>query len=157
MFYLCTQKAGAMCKKSGVLNSSSVPTYRTRTFAKKAYRTNVPYPYHYKKSIPYFLAKIEAYRTVPYCHPWSTMRLNARILRWNFLSDFANGAEAPSLGLHHWLRPQNRKCALKIKSAGLWKKMFSRFALCQNLRQNTGNDFAGLHVHKDIRKHVTHP
>ena len=37
----------------------------------EAYRTNVPYPYHYKKeyrtSVPYFLAKIEAYRTyVPF-------------------------------------------------------------------------------------------
>ena len=30
----------------------------------EAYRTNVPYPYHYKKSVPYFLAKIEMYRTV---------------------------------------------------------------------------------------------
>ena len=70
----------------------TVPTYHTRTFTKKAYRTsvtyfisifeayrtNVPYPYHYKKNVPtnvpYFLAKIEAYRTVPtyrsvpYCH-----------------------------------------------------------------------------------------
>ena len=33
----------------------TVPTYRTRTITKKAYRT----------SVPYFLAKIEAYRTVP--------------------------------------------------------------------------------------------
>ena len=32
----------------------------------EAYRTNVTY--HYKKSVPYFLAKIEAYG-VPYCHP----------------------------------------------------------------------------------------
>ena len=49
----------------------------------KAYRTNVPYSYQYKKGVPYFLVKIEAYctvlRTVPYCHPcrylqvlWST-------------------------------------------------------------------------------------
>ena len=30
----------------------------------KAYRTNVTYSYHYKKGVPYFLAKIEAYRTV---------------------------------------------------------------------------------------------
>ena len=43
----------------------TVPTYRTRTITKKAYRI----------SIPYFLAKIEAdrtvptYRIVPYCHP----------------------------------------------------------------------------------------
>ena len=36
-----------------------------RTFTTKAYRTNVPYQYHNKKCIPYFLAKIEAYRTVP--------------------------------------------------------------------------------------------
>ena len=40
-----------------------------RTFTTKAYRTNVPYQYHNKKCVPYFLAKIEAYRTVPYCHP----------------------------------------------------------------------------------------
>ena len=33
----------------------TVPTYRTRTITKNAYRT----------SVPYFLAKIEAYRTVP--------------------------------------------------------------------------------------------
>ena len=32
----------------------TVPAYRTRTIPKKAYRT----------SVPYFLAKIEAYRTV---------------------------------------------------------------------------------------------
>ena len=42
----------------------TVPTYRSRTVAKKAYRT----------SVTYFLAKIEAYlpylRTVPYCHPF---------------------------------------------------------------------------------------
>ena len=56
-----------MCEKSWVFNSESVPTYRTRTFSRKAYRTNVPYPYLYKKDVPYFLAKIEAYRTyVPY-------------------------------------------------------------------------------------------
>ena len=30
----------------------------------EAYRTNVPYPYHYKKGVPYFLAKIETYRIV---------------------------------------------------------------------------------------------
>ena len=52
---LCIQKFGAMCKKSGILNSNSVPTYRTRTITKKAYRT----------SSPYFLAKIQAYSTVP--------------------------------------------------------------------------------------------
>ena len=40
----------------------TVLTCRTRTITKKAYRT----------SVPYFLAKIEAYRTyVPYCHPCS--------------------------------------------------------------------------------------
>ena len=45
----------------------TVLTSRTRTITKKAYRT----------SVPYFLAKIEAYRTVPtyrtvpYCHPCS--------------------------------------------------------------------------------------
>ena len=41
-----------------ITNKRTVPTYRTRTITKKAYRTNVPY----------LLAKIEAYRTVPYCH-----------------------------------------------------------------------------------------
>ena len=44
-----------MCEKSGIFNSKSVPTYRTRTITKKAYRT----------SAPYFFAKIEAYRTAP--------------------------------------------------------------------------------------------
>ena len=42
-----------MCEKFGIFNSKSVPTYRTRIFTKKAYRTNVPYPYHYKKGVPY--------------------------------------------------------------------------------------------------------
>ena len=36
----------------------TVPTYRTRTITKNAYRT----------SVPYFLAKIESYRTVPTYH-----------------------------------------------------------------------------------------
>ena len=57
-----------MSEKLGSFNSKSVPTYRTRTFTKKAYRTNV----HtrtvtekaYRTSVPYFLAKIEAYRTI---------------------------------------------------------------------------------------------
>ena len=65
---LCIQKSGTMCEKCGMFNSSSVPTYRTSTITKKAYRTNVRYPYHYKKGVPYFLAKIEAYRTVPTYH-----------------------------------------------------------------------------------------
>ena len=65
IFCLCMQKSGAMCKNSGIFNSNSLPTYRTHTITKKAYRT----------SVPYFLTKIEAYRTVPtyrtvpYCHP----------------------------------------------------------------------------------------
>ena len=42
-----------MCEKSGIFNLNSVPTYRTRTITKKTYRTNVPYPYHYKKGVPY--------------------------------------------------------------------------------------------------------
>ena len=62
-----------MCEKSWVFNSNSLPTYRTCTFAKKAYRTNVPYkctiPFliqtRLKKGVPYFLVKIEAYCTVP--------------------------------------------------------------------------------------------
>ena len=64
-FCLCLQKASVMYEKSGVFNSKSILMYRTRTIAKKAYRTNVPYPYHNKKNVPYFLAKTEAYRTVP--------------------------------------------------------------------------------------------
>ena len=36
-----------------------IPTYSNLPLQKKVYRTNVPF----------FLAKIEAYRTVPYCHP----------------------------------------------------------------------------------------
>ena len=55
VFCLCVQKAGAKCEKSGIFNSKSVLTYRTRIITKKAYRT----------SVPYYLAKIEAYRTVP--------------------------------------------------------------------------------------------
>ena len=42
-----------MCEKSGIFNSNSVPTYRTRTITKKAYRTNIPFQYHYKKGVPY--------------------------------------------------------------------------------------------------------
>ena len=45
-----------MYEKSGIFNSNSVPTYRYHY--KQAYRTYVPYPYHYKKSVPY-------QRTVP--------------------------------------------------------------------------------------------
>ena len=35
LFCLCVQKTGAMCEKSGVFNSKSVPTYRTRNHYKK--------------------------------------------------------------------------------------------------------------------------
>ena len=35
VFYLCIQKSGATCKKSGIFSSYSVPTYRTRTITKK--------------------------------------------------------------------------------------------------------------------------
>ena len=70
-----------MCEKSGIFNSNSVPTHRIRTITKKAYRTNVPYPHHYKKSVPYQRTVLPSknqgvpyrttvpYRTVPYCHP----------------------------------------------------------------------------------------
>ena len=44
VFCLCSQNAGARCKKSGIFNSNSVPTRRTHTITKMAYRTNVPYP-----------------------------------------------------------------------------------------------------------------
>ena len=68
VFCLCIQKAGAMVKSLGFLIQTTyqrtvlvplqkrhtVPTYRTRTITKKAYRT----------SVPYLFAKIEAYRTV---------------------------------------------------------------------------------------------
>ena len=40
VFCLCLQKFGAMCENSGIFNSNSVPTYRTRTITKKAYRTS---------------------------------------------------------------------------------------------------------------------
>ena len=40
-------------EESEIFNSKAVPTYRIRIITKKAYRT----------SVPYFLAKIEAYRT----------------------------------------------------------------------------------------------
>ena len=63
------KKAGAMCEKSGSFNSKSVPTYRTHTFTKKAYRTRTITEKAYRTSVPYFLAEIEAYRTVPWCHP----------------------------------------------------------------------------------------
>ena len=73
VFCFCIQKAGAMCEKSGIFNSNHVP--------------NVPYPYHYKKGVPYQRTvpvpsqkkrTLPAYRissqklrrTVPYCHPW---------------------------------------------------------------------------------------
>ena len=41
-------------QKVWIFKSKSVPTYRTRAITKKAYRT----------SVPYFLAKIETYRTL---------------------------------------------------------------------------------------------
>ena len=72
-----SQKSASKAQKRAILHTSqanggarappppwlrycTVPMYRTRTITKKAYRT----------SVPYFLAKIEAYCTVPYCHPW---------------------------------------------------------------------------------------
>ena len=49
-----------------------------RTSHLEPYRTNVPYPYRYKKSVPYqrtvLLSKnwgVPYLRTVPYCHPCS--------------------------------------------------------------------------------------
>ena len=42
----------------------TVPIGTVRLVHKLKHRTNVPYPYHYKKRVPYFFAKIEAYRTV---------------------------------------------------------------------------------------------
>ena len=65
VFCLCIRKSGAMCEMSGIFNSNFVPTYRTCTITKQSYCT----------SVPYFLAKIEAYRTnVPYRNaildPW---------------------------------------------------------------------------------------
>ena len=71
VFCLCMQKLPQCVKSLGFLiqrayqrtvpvplqKKRTVPTYLTRTIPKKAYRT----------SVPYFLAKIEAYRTyVPY-------------------------------------------------------------------------------------------
>ena len=47
----------------------TVPAYRTRTITKKAYRS----------SVPYFLAKIEAYRTVL---TYRTVRRVARNSQW---------------------------------------------------------------------------
>ena len=55
VFCLCTKKNGAKCEKSGIFNLNSVPTYHTRTITKTVYCT----------SVPYFLAKIEAYHIVP--------------------------------------------------------------------------------------------
>ena len=49
----------------------TVPTYHTRTTTKKAYRT----------SVPYFLAKIEAYCTVP---TYRTVRPSLLFTTWNF-------------------------------------------------------------------------
>ena len=57
-----------------------------RTIAKKAYLTNVPYPHHYKKGVPYFLAKIKAYHIyVPYptelsSIPWLLAHIKLRDL-----------------------------------------------------------------------------
>ena len=50
----------------------SVPIGTVRFARKFKHRTNVSYPYHYENtyrtSVPYFLAKIDAYRTVlPSC------------------------------------------------------------------------------------------
>ena len=52
-------------RKLGDLNVIKLPIGTLRLVRKFKQRTNVPFPYHYKKPIPYFLAKIEAY-TVPY-------------------------------------------------------------------------------------------
>ena len=65
-----------MCEKSGIFISNSVPTYRTRTITKKAHRTNVPYPYYYKKDIPYQRTVLLSKNWgVPYCHPCSRTAL----------------------------------------------------------------------------------
>ena len=73
-----------MYEKSGIFNSNSVPTYRTRTITNKrtvpTYRTRTITKKAYRTNVPYLLAKIEAYRTVPtyrtvpYCHPWRLQR-----------------------------------------------------------------------------------
>ena len=70
VFCICIQKAGAMCEKSGVFNSKSVLTYRTRTITKKS---NVPtYRTSWKK----------LRRTVPYCHP--CFKVNTTVAKyWN--------------------------------------------------------------------------
>ena len=69
------------------------------------------------------------------------VRLNARILRLNFLRNLAKGAKAPSPWLRHWLRPQNLKCALYIKTTDLWK-VFLRIDSCHNHQLSTVNDQA---------------
>ena len=48
VFCLHIQKADAMCEKSGIFNSKSVPTYRTRTFKK---RRTVPIPLQKKRTV----------------------------------------------------------------------------------------------------------
>ena len=68
VFCLCIQKSGAMYEKSGIFNSNSVPTYRTRTITNKhtvpTYRTRTITKKAYRTNVLYLLAKIEAYRTV---------------------------------------------------------------------------------------------
>ena len=56
-----------MYEKSGIFNSNSVPTYRTRTNKRTVptYRTRTITKKAYRTNVPYLLAKIEAYRTVP--------------------------------------------------------------------------------------------
>ena len=46
-----------------------------RLVGKFKQRTNVPYPYHYKKGLPYFLAKVETYRIV-LTYPYRTAILD---------------------------------------------------------------------------------
>ena len=66
----CQLKAWTRTEKLG-------PTYNSvRYWCKRKMQkenpNNLSYPYHYKKGVPYFLAKIEAYHAyVMYCHSWS--------------------------------------------------------------------------------------
>ena len=58
-----------MCEKAGIFNSKSVPTYRTRTFTKKAYRTSTITEKAYCTSLQKLRRTVPYLRSVPYCHP----------------------------------------------------------------------------------------
>ena len=84
----------------------------------EAYRTNVPYSYHYKKGAPYFLAKIEAYRTVlTYRTVLPSLLLTTRNFNW--------------LWNHYFINQQSQFTYLASASAVFWLCIQKASVMCK--------------------------